>query len=258
MRKVNEMEKNNFINLLTVNIKDLKESSGVKDENDKLLRLVKLALERLKHNRSNSDAFDEYDRLDLKKMFVALCTVAKEANDFILDASTSSKSVFNPASSSKELHEKLKDIVSNINQVKSDIESIERNNAELLQQEVNLRKCNDDRKSAKNKVDELQEILKNGAADISNYEKQCLELITNLNEIEAKRNHYALHLESNSAIAMHLSRYGFTTVQEFIGEVQGFENAVKAELTKYDNKIKNALEQREQLKRKIEDMQGRL
>ena len=252
------MKKNNFMNLINKQVESLKQSSDTKGENDKLLDLIKIALARLKHNRYNSDILKEYEQLEIRRMFVVLCAVAQEAYDFMSDVSNSQKSGFNPIASTKEMGKKLATIIANVNQIKSDIEVIERDNAEILKQEAVLRECISKRQALSKKADELKEIYTNGYRDIDNYEKRCAELISSLNEIEAKRNYYALHLESNSEIAMQLHEHGFSTTQGFIDEIREFENVVKAELARYDNRIRSVIEQREQLKKKIEDMQSRL
>lgn len=245
------MDKNNFFNLLETQTRNIRDSSGAKDENDKLVNLLKLVLERLKSNRSSSNVFNEYDRLELKRLFVTLCMVAQESHDFIASASMGD---FNPAKSSDEMSKRLADVITNINEVQSDIKDIERDSAELEKQEVLLRKREADREKARQKADELKEIHANAKRDIENYQQQCKELLEQLESIDSKRRNYSLHLDANSEIVTMLRGIGLTSIKELLDGINEFDNAVRKELERYDSKIKAIIERKEQLKIKVESL----
>jgi len=145
------MNKNTFLGLLDTQIEAVKNATAGKNENEIILKTIKLLMEQLNYSDS---VLSEYERLEMRKLFAFFGSIAQAACDFY----EASKEHLDPTALQGEIGRKLENAKNEVNRVNALIEAIERDSVDLLEQENELIKKNAEYNKIQQKISELQEI----------------------------------------------------------------------------------------------------
>ncbi|MCL2196182.1 MAG: hypothetical protein FWB77_01060 [Treponema sp.] len=164
-----------------------------------------------------------------KKIFSSF---GKQAAQKACDFYQASKGQLDPEALNEETWRKLETAVKQINEVNASLESLEKNNADLLQKENELNEKKETYEKLNKKVSALKEIK----------EKVTIEA---LNKIKQDAEELDLHLGENSKIVIKLKEYGITSVEKFLNEIDRRKDIVKNEIKWFDNILKDIISAQE-------------
>jgi chromosome segregation ATPase len=185
-----------FLGLLDNHINAInafKNADEGKNSNDVLLKTIKLLIENV--NCSDS-ALSEYDTMEMRKLFASFGRVAQMACDFYEGA----KKHLDPVALSGEIGRKLESATIKIAETNGLIESIEKDNAELLQKESELDALSDRHRKKEARITELKtvkdtvtpEVLEKMKREIEELEAYIKEKTKEKDELAGKINDRAI------------------------------------------------------------------
>ena len=147
----------------------IKASSEDKDLNEVLFKTVDYLLRHTYELSSNT--LSAYSEREKRKIFSSFGRVAQTACEFY----QASKEYLDPVALNGEIGQKLETATRKVTEVNASLESIERNEADLLKEEEELYKKNEKYKEVKEKISVLKEIKKT-VSDLKTLESEASEL----------------------------------------------------------------------------------
>jgi chromosome segregation ATPase len=92
-------------------------------------------------------------------------------------------------------------------------------------------------------------------AEIEEYKNQYAKLDEEFQRVRDIHSSYCLHLGENSNIIEKLRKYGLSSIDEFVNEVNQLENNVKDHLARFDSIIKEVLAEQQKIIETIQRLQ---
>jgi len=149
----------NFIELLDTQVNAIKKSENDKNATEKILGTVILLLRNLK---INDDVLKTYNEDDMLRVFSYYGNFA----EFTCNFYQSSKAYLDPEILNDEKERELASKTQEVADVNAKIESIEKNDADLLKKEKELNKLNEKYENLTEKVSELKKIKETVSDDV--------------------------------------------------------------------------------------------
>ena len=227
------MDKALFLRLLDNHVKAIIDAEDGKDTNEILLRTVKLMLDGID---CSDDILSGYQKLEMRKLFASFGKMAQTACDFYM----ASKKYLDQVALDGDIGKKWEKTVEEVTRVNALIESIEKNNADLLEKEKELCEMYDSYNSRKEKIRFLE------------------ELEVKLDELQRMHSSYNLHLLENDNIISKLKEYGIPAIDELDAELSHLSASVGDELIRYDSIIKGILIGQKKLNEEILVLQNKV
>ena len=219
-----------FLGKLENHFQAIEEAQTGKNANDILLKTIKLLLDEID---SSKNCLADYDKMEMRKFFSSFGRVSQSACDFFL----ASKEYLDPVALEGGIGNNLKTAAAETAKINALIESINKNEADLLEKEYALNKKKAEYKELTDKIDSLK----------------AAEKISDEYFEKLKREHdlYNLHYGENSEIVCKLKEYGIMSVNVFLSELNRHEEFIKTELPRFDKLIKDVLIEQEKIRKEI-------
>jgi len=214
-------------------IPEIKEADDDKVLNEKLVKTVNYLLRHIKELSRN--ALSTADEREKKKIFSFFGKdIAQTACDFYQE----SKEFLDPVTLNGEIGQRLKNATQEVTKINSLMESIEKANADLLKKEKELNEKNETYKKMEENIFRLKKIK---------------ETITEeaFNKLKQEHAEFDLHFGENSNIVKKMKEYGISGIDNLLIEVNHLKDSLEKELTRFDNIIKNVIEELEKEKEDI-------
>jgi len=218
-----------FEHLESNEIKAIKESTDDKDLNMVLLKTVDYLMRNAYELSINT--LSSYDEMEIDWIFAAFGKVAQKTCEFY----QASKKHLDPAVLNEKIMQKLEITTQEVTRVKALMESIEKNNTDLLKKQEEL-----------NEKDEAYKKMEENIIRLKKIEETITEEA--FNKLKQEHTELDLHLGENSIIAVKLKEYGISRIDDFSTEMDNLKNGVKNELARFDNIIKKVIEKLEEEK----------
>jgi len=148
-----------FLGLLENHVQAIKTANSGKNANDVLLRTVKLLLDKID---ASEICLADYDKIEMRKLFSSFGQVTQSACDFY----RASKERLDPVALNGEIGRNLETTTKKIAEVTALMDSIEKNNAELLKEEKELNKKNEKYEKLKEEISTLKKIKETISDDV--------------------------------------------------------------------------------------------
>jgi hypothetical protein len=204
----------------------IKKSDNDKDLNEELFALV-LYWTRHTYELSCS-ILGSCEKLGRRDIFSSFGEMAQITCKFYQE----SKGLLDPVALNGEIGRQLEAATQEITKVNVSMESLEKNEEELLKKEHELDEKNNAYEKLEKRIFTLREIE----------EKVTVEA---LNKLAHEANELELHLGENSDIAIKLKEYGILSVERFLNEIDNLKKDVKEKLANFDKIIKGVIEELE-------------
>jgi len=211
----------------------IKNANDDKDLNVVLFKTVNYLLGHIKELSSN--ALSTASEKEKKRIFSFFGKdVAQAACDFYQE----SKDYLDPVTLNGEIGQRLKNKTQQVIEVNASLDSIERNEADLLKEEKELNQLNEKHTKLMEKVSALRKIKETVSGEF-------------LKTLEDEYDLYNLHFGENSSIVNKMKEYGVSGIEDFLRRVDSLRDSFNSELTRFDNMIKDVIEKLEKEKEDI-------
>ena len=140
-----------FLGLLDNHVHAIRSAADGKGANEALLKTVKLLIDGIQYS---SGLLSDYSKMEMRKLFAAYGNIAQAACDFYLE----SKEYLDPVALNGEIGRKLEAASNEVDHVNELLETIEKNNTDLLEKESELDALSDKYKKRDQRVSELRQV----------------------------------------------------------------------------------------------------
>ncbi len=211
---------------------EIKKSDNDKNLNEVLFKTVKYLLRQIYDLSINT--LGSYSERERRKIFSSFGEVAQRACEFYKN----SKEHLDLVALNGKIGQDLETATKEVTKINDLMESIEKNNADLLKKEEELKEKNETYKKMEENISRLKKIE---------------ETITEeaLNKLKQEQAEFKLHLWENSKIAAKLKEYGISRIDDFSMEMDNLKKYATNELARFDNIIKGVIEELEKQKEDI-------